>query len=172
MDVHDVIDSAVNAVIAQLRKKELRLSFEIADSLPPVPANRDALSQVLIHLLNNASEVSQMSDEVTISAHTDTFQDSAEDGEDHIETFIHVSVRDTGGGIRPEDRSHVFDPQYRADHPLIEGLGDTGAGLAVANMLVSAHGGRVWIDSDVGSGSTFSVLLPLSNNGQDASEGQ
>ncbi len=172
VDVRNVIDNAVNAVIAQLRKKELRLNFDIADSLPPVPANRDALSQVLIHLLNNASEVSQMSDEVTISAHTDTFQDPAQDDEDHIETFLHVSVRDAGGGIRPEDRSHVFDPQYRADHPLIEGLGDTGAGLAVANRLVSAHGGRVWVDSDVGSGSTFSVLLPLSNNGQDSDEGR
>lgn len=172
VDVRDVIDSAVNAVMAQLRKKELRLNFEIAESLPAVRANRDALSQVLIHLLNNASEVSQKSGEMTISAHTDTFGDRAQGDHEHVDTFIHVSVRDSGGGIRPEDRSHVFDPQYRADHPLIEGLGDTGAGLAVANMLVSAHGGRVWVDSDVGSGSTFSVLLPLSNNGQSSDEDQ
>lgn len=170
IDVQDVIDSAINAVIAQLRKKELRLNLQIAEKLPPVPANRDALSQVLIHLLNNALEVSQVSGEMTVSAHMDTFQDRED--EEHVDTFVHVSVRDTGGGIRPEDRSHVFDPQYRADHPLIEGVGDTGAGLSVANTLVSAHGGRVWVDSEAGSGSTFTVLLPLSTNGQGEGEGQ
>lgn len=171
VDVREVIDSAVSTVLAQLRKKELRVNFEISDSLPPVPANRDALSQILIHLLNNASEVSQTSGEMTISAHTDSFNDGAEERDVDVDTFIHLSVRDSGGGIKPEDRSHVFDPQYRADHPLIEGLGDTGAGLAVTDRLVSAHGGRVWVDSEEGSGSTFSVLLPLSHNGHSSGEG-
>jgi signal transduction histidine kinase len=170
VDVREVIDIAVNAVMAQLRKKELRLHFEIGEGLPPIPANRDALGQVLIHLLNNAAEVSRQNDELIITAHADAIRALEQDGAEHVEKFVHLAVRDSGGGIRPEDRSHVFDPQYRADNPLIEGLGDTGAGLSVAHTLVNAHGGRVWVDSEMGVGSTFTVLLPLSNNGQGPGE--
>ncbi len=175
VDLRDVIDTAVNTVMTQLRKKELRLYFDIADGLPRVPANRDALSQVLIHLLSNASEVSQISGELRVSARADTMrgmQESASaDGVTDVERFVHLAVKDSGGGIRPEDRSHVFDPQYRADNPLIAGVGDTGAGLSVAHTLVNAHGGRVWVDSEMGVGSTFSVLLPLSGNGNASGDG-
>jgi signal transduction histidine kinase len=165
VDVREVIDTAVNTVMAQLRKKELRLYFDIANELPPIAANRDALCQVFIHLLSNASEVSQSSGALTISAHTDVMREMDAGGEAHAEKFVHLTVKDLGGGISPEDRAHVFDPQYRADNPLIAGLGETGAGLAVAHTLVNAHGGRVWVESEMGVGSTFSVLLPLSGNG-------
>lgn len=165
VDVQDVIDTAVSTVLAQLRKKELRVRFDVAAGLPPVPANRDALCQVLIHLLSNASEVSAANAEMTIGAHTDLMRAEEPDGGVHEEMFVHLTVRDAGGGIRLDDRMHVFDPQYRADNPLIAGLGETGAGLSVAQTLVSAHGGRVWVDSEMGAGSTFSVLLPVSNNG-------
>lgn len=172
VDLHEVIDSAVNTVMSQLRQKELRLRLDIAEGLPPLLANRDALCQVLIHLLSNASEVSDAQEEMTISAHTDRMRAAEVGGGVHEELFMHLAVKDAGGGIRPEDRIHVFDPQYRAENPLIAGLGDTGAGLSVAQTLVVAHGGRVWVDSEMGAGSTFSVLLPLSNNGHGGHEAE
>ncbi len=165
VDLPDVIDSAVSAVMAQLQQRELRIRFDIADGLPPAPANRDALCQVLIHLLNNALAASHARSEVIIGAHADKMRQSDDTGELHEEMFMHLTVRDGGGGIHPEDRARVFDAHYRADQPLIAGLGDRGAGLSVAQMLVTAHGGRVWVDSDMGDGSTFTVLLPLSQNG-------
>lgn len=166
VDVNDVVETAVSTVITQLRKKELRLNLEIAEGLPPLTANRDALCQVLIHLLSNASQASSAHGELALSAHTDTMQEVGSNGAVSEERFMHLAVKDSGGGIRPEDRSHVFDPQYRAENPLIAGLGDTGAALSVAQTLVTAHGGRIWVDSEMGVGSTFSVLLPLANNGQ------
>ncbi|MFW5940313.1 MAG: ATP-binding protein [Chloroflexota bacterium] len=165
VDVNELIESAVNTIITELRKKELRLNLDVDESLPPVPANRDALSQVLIHLLSNASQASVSRGEMTISCHADTLREVDKEGVTGAEHFVHVAIRDSGGGISPEDRSHVFDPQYRAENPLIAGLGDTGAGLSVAQTLVAAHGGRLWVESDMGEGSTFSVLLPLSHNG-------
>jgi two-component system phosphate regulon sensor histidine kinase PhoR len=75
--------------------------------------------------------------------------------------FMLLSVSDTGGGINVDDQSRVFAPQHRADDPLIDGLGDTGAGLAVARTLAEANGGRVWIESEPGTGSTLSVLFPI-----------
>jgi signal transduction histidine kinase len=164
----DVIESAVNIVISQLRKKELRLNLDLDESLPPVPLNREAMSQVLIHLLSNASQASQSQGEMTVRCHADMMSSATANGTERTERFVHLAVTDSGGGIRPEDRAHVFDPQYRADHPLIAGLGDTGAGLSVAHTLVAAHGGRLWVESEMGAGSTFSVLLPMAhhNGGQ------
>ena len=165
VDVNELIETAVNTIITELRKKELRLNLDVDESLPLVPANRDALSQVLIHLLSNASQASVSQGEMTVSCHADTLREVDKEGVADAEHFVHLSVRDSGGGISPEDRSHVFDPQYRAENPLITGLGETGAGLSVAQTLVAAHGGRLWVESDMGEGSTFSVLLPLSHNG-------
>jgi histidine kinase len=71
------------------------------------------------------------------------------------------SVADRGGGIAPEDRQRAFHRMYRADHPLVEGLGETGVGLSIAKTLVEAQGGRIWVDSDMGVGSTFTFILPL-----------
>jgi signal transduction histidine kinase len=105
---------------------------------------------------------------MTVRCHADMMSSATANGTERTERFVHLAVTDSGGGIRPEDRAHVFDPQYRADHPLIAGLGDTGAGLSVAHTLVAAHGGRLWVESEMGAGSTFSVLLPMAhhNGGQ------
>ena len=60
------------------------------------------------------------------------------------------SVTDQGGGISPEDRQRAFHRMYRADHPLVQGLGETGVGLSIAKALVEAQGGRIWVDSEMG----------------------
>ena len=173
VDVEEAVDTAVNVVISQVRKKELRLNLDIEQAIPPVPANRGALCQVLIHLLNNASQATAAQGTMTIRAHTDVMTiRSGENGDDGPARFVHLTVTDSGGGIRPEDRFRVFDSQYRADNPLIAGLGDTGAGLSVARALIAAHGGRIWVDSEMGKGSTFSVLLPLDNHRPATGEGQ
>lgn len=162
--ITDVIESAVNTVVSQLRKKELRLNLEVDESLPPIPMNREAMAQVLIHLLSNASQASEVQSEMTVRCHADLMNSATANGTERMERFVHLAVTDSGGGIRPEDRAHVFDPQYHAAHPLIAGLGDTGAGLSVAHTLVAAHGGRLWVESEMGKGSTFSVLLPMTHH--------
>jgi signal transduction histidine kinase len=81
---------------------------------------------------------------------------------------MHITVTDTGRGISIEDRAHVFDPHLAVDDPLIEGLGDTAVGLAVARSLTQTYGGRIWVDSEVGQGSIFSLVFPMNpNNGSE-----
>ena len=72
-----------------------------------------------------------------------------------------MQVTDTGGGIPPEDIPRVFTRLYRADNVLIQGVGDTGVGLSIAKTLTKAQNGRIWVESEAGVGSTFSVLLPI-----------
>jgi signal transduction histidine kinase len=79
------------------------------------------------------------------------------------QAYVLVQVSDSGGGIPPSDLPRVFSRLYRADNPLIQGVGDTGVGLSMVKALVEAHGGRVWVDSVMGIGSTFSVLLPITD---------
>ena len=75
--------------------------------------------------------------------------------------FVLIQVSDTGGGIPAEDISRVFTRLYRADNVLIQGVGDTGVGLSIAKTLTEAQKGRIWVESQMGTGSTFSVLLPI-----------
>ena len=75
--------------------------------------------------------------------------------------YMLISVRDQGGGIDNADLPRVFLRRYKMENPLIQGVGDTGVGLSIVKSLVELIKGRVWVDTEAGVGSTFSVLLPL-----------
>jgi len=157
LDVVKVVEDAILSVGAQFREKGINLQLNIADDIPAVTADRDAVRQVLGHLLNNAGSASAIDGAVTLTVQRETDQPR---GGDPLQ-YLFISVRDTGGGIAPEDQPRVFSRLYRADAPLIAGLGDTGVGLSIAKALVEAHAGRIWVNSEMGQGSTFCVLLPL-----------
>lgn len=165
IDIQEIVESALSAVITQIRKKELQINLHLPNHLPKICNNRDALYQVLIHLLNNACQASTSRGYLTITARADALQEEVAQGKVNTSQFIHLAVGDSGEGIAPEDRPHVFDMNYRADHALIKGLGETGIGLSVAHTLVTACGGRMWVDSHKEKGSTFSLLLPARLNG-------
>jgi signal transduction histidine kinase len=73
---------------------------------------------------------------------------------------VHVTVRDTGEGIPVEDLPHIFERFYRTDRARSRGTGGSGLGLAITRSLVEAHGGRIWVHSTEGEGSTFTFTLP------------
>jgi signal transduction histidine kinase len=151
-EIADVIEDAFTGVGTQFREKGISLRMDIADDLPPVAADRDAILQIVSRLLNNACVASAPNSQVILTA------------QPQADSAMIVSVQDTGGGIAEKDLSKVFARSYRADRPLIEGLGETGVGLSVAKALAEAQGGRIWVESQNGSGSTFSVLLPTNGH--------
>jgi len=75
--------------------------------------------------------------------------------------MVVISVRDFGGGVPPEEQGRVFNRLFRADTPLIPGLGDTGVGLSIARALAEAHHGYLWFESESGKSSTFTLALPV-----------
>jgi signal transduction histidine kinase len=171
VNVQEVIETAVDTVITQLREKNLHLDLDIGHNLPLLPIGRKALHQIMTNLLANACQASTGNGRITLQAHMNTLipRPSANGHSDKID-FLQLDVTDSGGGILVDDLPRVFDPHHRADDPLIAGLGDTGAGLSVARTLVEANGGRVWVQSQMGQGSTFFVLFPVPTAEPQASE--
>jgi signal transduction histidine kinase len=147
-----IIDEAMEETSAQLREKDITLHVDLPQEMPKVFADRDAILQIVVHLLQNAGTATPPEGAITLRIHQQ---------QDQNEEYLLMQVTDTGDGIQLEDLPRVFARRYRAEMPLIHGLGDTGIGLSIAKALVDAHNGRIWVESTPGKGTTFSVLLPI-----------
>ncbi|MHB9132689.1 MAG: sensor histidine kinase [Armatimonadota bacterium] len=123
-----------------------RMQLDLPENLPPVSADPHRLTRILLNLLENAQKYSQPTTPIYISA----YQQDRE---------VVIAVADQGQGIRPEDMPKIFDRFYRASHQR-KGVG-IGLGLYITKALVEAHGGRIWVESELGKGSTFSFTLPV-----------
>lgn len=123
-----------------------RIHLDLPLDLPPVQADLEYLQTIFVNLLDNAQKFSREDTPIHVAA-------SRQDGE------VVISVTDQGIGIAPEDLPHIFDRFYRVGH--VRKAEGTGLGLFITKRLVEAHGGRIWVESEVGKGSTFNFTLPL-----------
>jgi signal transduction histidine kinase/DNA-binding response OmpR family regulator/ligand-binding sensor domain-containing protein/heme exporter protein D len=145
--VPEIVERATAATSSLLEASGLKLVKEVAPDLPPVVGDRDRLIQVVINLISNAVKFTP-SGSVTCRA-------VPGDGE------IVVSVVDTGMGIAPADQPKVFERFKQVGDTLTDKPKGTGLGLPICREIVEHHGGRVWVESEVGRGSTFSFTLPV-----------
>ncbi|MCJ7434074.1 MAG: ATP-binding protein [Anaerolineales bacterium] len=155
IDLNLIIDYAMSYTSSQVREKNISIHLDLPKQLDPIHADREALQQILIHLLQNAGAATPV--EGTIRLKVEMRSEGA--GE-----YVLLEVTDSGGGIQPEDLPRVFTRLYRADNVLIQGVGDTGVGLSIAKTLAEAQHGRIWVESQSGVGATFSVLLPITGD--------
>jgi signal transduction histidine kinase len=158
VDLNLIIDNAMSYTSSQVREKNISLHLDLPKKVASIRADREALQQILIHLLQNAGAATPVEGTISLKVQTRT-----EEGQE----FVLIQVTDSGGGISTEDMPRVFTRLYRADNVLIQGVGDTGVGLSIAKTLTEAQNGRIWVESEPGVGSTFSVLLPISNGSKD-----
>jgi len=154
LDLVPVIEEAIMGLAASFRERRLAVQLDLPDELARVHVDRDSFYQIMLRLVSNAVACSKEGEQVVISAREEAFGEEAG-------RHLRISVTDTGGGIAPEDYPRVFRRLYRANQPLVDGMGETGVGMAVAKALVEANGGRIWVESNPGAGSTFSFLLPV-----------
>jgi signal transduction histidine kinase len=156
VDLNQLIQEATIQIGSQIQAKDIDMQCDIPQDLPQIHADRDALQQAIIHLLQNAAAVTPEGGQLSFLVRVE--------GADDKQDYILMQVADQGGGIPPEDLPRVFSRLYRADNVLIQGVGDTGVGLSIVKQLIEAHGGRVWVDTDLGQGSIFSVLIPVDDD--------
>jgi len=148
-DLAKLLAETMRLLQPDFKRKEIRLSYEIAAALPLVEADGKRIGQVIVNLLSNALKYTPPRAEITLRA----FQRGPAE--------VEVQVADTGVGISPEQQRHLFDPFYRADNALSDQAGGTGLGLSIAKSFVELHGGKIWVESTVGVGSVFAFTLPI-----------
>jgi signal transduction histidine kinase len=144
----EIIERSVTAIKPLLREKGLALLMDIEDGFPPVIGDKDRLTQVMINLLANAVKFTKEGS-VTCRLRRSNHE-------------MVISVIDTGRGIAKEDHEKLFDKfQHKADIDVDGQNVGTGLGLSICKYIVEHHKGRIWVESEVGRGSTFSFTLPL-----------
>ena len=148
LHVHAVVDFSLRPLQLQFNEKNIRFVADIPHDLPPLVADEQQISWVITNLVTNALKYTDPGGTVTIRAR--------EQGEG-----ILVEVTDTGHGIAPDDLDRIFDKFVQVKKATDATPGSVGLGLAIAKEIVELYEGRIWAESTLGKGSTFSFLLPL-----------
>ncbi|MDA1129027.1 MAG: ATP-binding protein [Chloroflexi bacterium] len=149
LDLAEELDHVLGYVQGQLNEKRMTLDLIFAEDLSPVHADELRLSQIMVNLLGNACKYSPPDTSITVEV-------SATD------RFAQIDLTDHGYGISAKDQVNLFCQFHRVNNPSAQSVSGTGLGLFVTKQLVEAHGGQIWVKSEEGEGSTFSLTLPLS----------
>jgi two-component system, OmpR family, phosphate regulon sensor histidine kinase PhoR len=148
MNVAQLIDSCYETSQGRAEKKQLHLSLNMPSQLPDVAADSRRIQEVLQNLVDNAIQYTLPNGKIVLSAELR--------GDEVVFT-----IADTGIGIPQADQPRIFERFYRVDVARSREAGGTGLGLSIAKHLVEAHGGRIWVDSEVGVGSQFHFSIPV-----------
>ncbi len=142
-----IVHYAVDSLAARFSEKSQTLETDIPDDLPQVLGNPVRLRQMLSNLVLNAIKYTPPGGKITVTSHVDAGQ-------------IILQITDTGPGIPSADQPFIFDKFYRASNVSPDTPG-TGLGLAIVKSIVENHQGRIWVDSALGQGTTFTIVLPI-----------
>ena len=143
-----VIEEVVTSLRSLAEECQVTVDTQIPTGLPPVNADRDRVVQVLTNLLSNACSYTPAGGSAVVSVH-------------RADGVLQTDVSDTGIGIPPSQMERLFNRFERGDHELVRQRPGTGLGLPIVKSIVEMHGGRIWVESEVDQGSTFSFTLPI-----------
>ncbi len=156
LDLKGVIEFVSNSLKLQAENKSIQLKWDIADPLPSVYGDREKIEQILTNLIGNAIKFTPEGGKVLIIARA-----FLED-ESRSKKMVSISIQDNGIGIPKEHLGQIFEKFYQVEGSLHRSTGGTGLGLAITKGLVEAHQGKIWVESELGKGSTFTFTLPIS----------
>ncbi|ADW16934.1 PAS/PAC sensor signal transduction histidine kinase [Desulfobulbus propionicus DSM 2032] len=145
MNIHQALDSLLLLQTNVFTKKQIRVERDYADDLPAIEAVPDQIKQVFLNLLTNACDACGRRNGVVAIR---TWREGDK---------VAVAVKDSGGGIAPENLDRIFQPFFSTK----EAVKGTGLGLSVSHGIVHAHGGEIRVESRLGKGATFTVVLPI-----------
>ena len=148
LDFAGVAAQALQQVKGLAAERKHELVLEISDELPTVNGDEEKLRRTVVNLLGNAIKFTQDGGRIALSA-------------THDEQGLTFAVSDNGPGIPPEDREMIFDKFGQVEARKHGRKNSTGLGLTFCKMVAEAHGGRIWVESEVGKGSRFAVAIPI-----------
>jgi signal transduction histidine kinase len=148
IDLAGISTSVMNTIAGLIKDKSIELRQELPPALPKIKADEVRIRQILLNLLGNAAKY-------TDEGHI-TLRVSENDG-----NLLQISVIDTGMGIKKEDFERIFEEFQQADEAFALRRSGAGLGLPISKKFVELHGGQLWVESEVGRGSTFHFTLPI-----------
>jgi two-component system NtrC family sensor kinase len=151
-ELERIVMRGIEAVQMTAEERHQTLSWDIASGLPSLLGNARRLEQVVTNLLSNAIKYTPGGGKIELTLKT-------------AGAYLMLRVRDNGIGIPLEDQPHVFEKFYRVQNEATADIGGTGLGLSIVKSVVERHSGRIWVESEPGQGSTFTVLLPIQPRG-------
>ena len=157
VSIYQVIEDALRTLRKQIETKNQTLQVDVPPDQPPVRGDRDRLVQILTNLVSNAHKYTPEGGGIAIR--TQRRPDGR--GAGAPKEFILCAVSDTGIGIAPDDQKRLFTKYFRADDPAVLNVAGTGLGLVITKSLVELHGGEIWVESELGKGSTFAFTMPV-----------
>ncbi len=175
MEVKEIVESSFTMIKHKAMKHNISLSTDVDEAPEIVVADQQKLKQILYNLVSNAVKFTEDGGKIKISAKTVTGQwldenvpDRFKDGEffnnlNPSDKFLKISVSDTGIGISEEHTEKIFDAFEQVDSSRSKKYKGTGLGLALCKNFVELHGGIIWVESEVGKGSTFSFVIPMTS---------
>jgi len=153
--VQSFIDGAVAACQAQIQERDFQLETLIAAEVPPVQGNGAALRRAMQNLISNAIKYDGENRWARISAQTSPSEKGQKGNE------VRITIEDRGVGINSADIPHIFEPFYRGHQAIAAQIEGSGVGLSLVKQIIEAHGGRISVSSRPGTGTTFTIHLPL-----------
>lgn len=147
-NMYEVIDQVYHLVRIEIEKRGMILVTNLERDLPLVSADKDRLTQIIMNLLNNAVKFTREKSRITLTCR-------------RAGDFVECGVQDEGAGIPPEELSRLFGRFVQLDSTLVRRVGGTGLGLYISRNLVEAMGGKIWAESQLGSGSIFRFNIPI-----------
>lgn len=150
-----IVESVSRTIAPLVARKGLTYSVRIADNVPLIFADSEKITHIMRNLIGNAVKFTPEGKSILVTVNS-TEEDSM---------AVKVSVADTGIGISPEDQFYIFDKFRQVDHAERREHPGSGLGLALARNLVELHGGKIWVESEIGKGSIFTFALPKTAKG-------
>lgn len=146
-DISTIVYNVVEQVSLLIRSRDQSLTLNLASHLPKIVADSLRIEQILLNLLSNATKFTPQGGNISLTA-------NRQNG------YIVIEVHDSGPSIPLEEQDKVFQPYYRLRSANKEHIAGVGLGLALCKHLVELHGGKIWVESEQGKGSTFAFTLP------------
>jgi signal transduction histidine kinase len=157
LNLDEIITEVVNSSAEQIRERDQKILVQLQPGLPQVWADRTRLAQILTNLVSNANKYTPPGGAIKIRGKlTENIWDLT--GPSHV---IHVEIRDSGIGMSEEDQKKVFDKFFRSEDQRVREHTGTGLGLSISQTLIELQGGKMWFESDPGSGSTFHFSIAI-----------